>query len=268
MLSMGTGGLALTVAALQTPPETAMSNAALWAKAISGRAPLWMRPESVDSWATVILSAVLGAMILATIQFFRGKSLGLVSAAKAQGTTLQTSIELLAQNGTEPTDNAPPRPDLGQMIADRDRFASHASCVQQYAIKVEEAVNRWANHCEKFLGSETVNIGQNETPYLLHLNTAHLMWASDGYDSPPEMPNGDKLFNAHPKTTDIGTHGVRVYDPADNKQFQDRLRSDIGVAKRWSAETAKFAEAEKKRLEEMQREVERRGDTNANWHQR
>lgn len=54
--------LAGAIMALQTPPDTAMSNAGLWVKKISGSAPLWMQPQSFDTWATVILSMIAGAV--------------------------------------------------------------------------------------------------------------------------------------------------------------------------------------------------------------
>lgn len=65
--------LALMIMAFQTPPETAMSNAGKWMETVAGAAPLWMQPESIDNWATVILSMVLGGLLLATAQVYQGK---------------------------------------------------------------------------------------------------------------------------------------------------------------------------------------------------
>jgi hypothetical protein len=62
--------LAALIMALQTPPDTAISNAALWAQKAAGITPLWLRPESADTWVTVILSVVLGAVLMSLWQTY------------------------------------------------------------------------------------------------------------------------------------------------------------------------------------------------------
>ena len=103
LIVQGTGAIALAgvVMALQTPPETAISNAGLWVKKISGLTPAWLQPQSADTWATILVSLALGAVLLSLYQSYRRWQTRMSPSTEAQ----------FAEATTSEVDEAPAQPE-------------------------------------------------------------------------------------------------------------------------------------------------------------